>query len=126
MKMSTNNGSVLSKKNDSMLTAVALLVGLVAGIVVQQLTDEHWTVIIYVLVTVFGAYFLMTVPFASNEPDYIPSQSSFRLVWGAILTTVGLLLLLNVYAGLELWIMVVVLLIVIVIIVLLLYMKSSR
>jgi len=124
--MSTKSGPVLSKKNDPILTAVALLVGLIAGIVVQQLTDEHWKVIIFVLVTVFGVYFLISMPFVSNESDYVPSQSSFRLVWGALLTTIGMLLLVDVYNAIDLWIMAVILLIVVTLLALILYMKNSR
>jgi len=124
--MSTEKRLVLSKKNESILTAVALIVGLAIGIVVQQLTDKSWLVIIYVLITVFGAYLLITMPFANSESDFIPSQHSFHMVWGLLLTTLGVLLLVSVYASnVSLWIYVVVLLVVVAVIGLLLYMKSG-
>jgi len=123
--MSTEKGSVLSKKNDSMLTVVALLLGLVAGIVIYQMTDAGILVVLYTIILVFGIYYLATLPFASNEADYVPSGMSFRLVWGALLTTIGLLLLVNEFSGIDLWIMVVILLIVIVIIVLFLFMNKK-
>jgi hypothetical protein len=115
----------LSKKDD-MLTVVALLLGLVMGIVVQRLTDESLLVILYVTMLVFGAYYLITVPFANNKGDFIPSQRSFRLVWGALLTTVGALLLVNVYAGIRAWVMLVIILLVIIGIILFLYMDKTE
>ena len=126
MEMSTENGSVLSKKNDSMLTVVALLLGLVAGIVVYQLGDKKEILIIAaMMILVFGIYYLVTMPFSSNAKDYIPSQRSFRLVWGAILTTLGALLLVDIYMKVELWVLFVILLLVIIAIVLYLYMNKK-
>lgn len=123
--MTTNSMLGLSKKDD-MLTVVALLLGLVMGIVVQRLTDESLLVILYVTMLVFGAYYLITVPFANNKGDFIPSQRSFRLVWGALLTTVGALLLVNVYAGIRAWVMLVIILLVIIGIILFLYMDKTE
>ena len=120
--MSTKNRSGLSKKNESVFIALALIIGLVIGIVVWQLTDVHMVVVLYSIILVFGAYYLFSVPFANNEADFVPSQRSFRLVWGAILTTVGALLLVDRYSVIELWIMAVILLVVIAVVVVVAYM----
>ena len=126
MEMSTENGSVLSKKNDSMLTVVALLLGLVAGMVVYQLGDKkEILIIIAMMILVFGIYYLVTMPFSSNAKDFAPSQQSFRLVWGAILTTLGALLLADIYMNVEVWVMFVIFLLVVIAIVLYLYMNKK-
>jgi hypothetical protein len=127
--MSTEKRLGLSKKNDSMLLTVALLLGLVAGIVVWKLTegDGHDILVVpMVLVLTVGVYFLASMPFGSNDSDYIPSQRSFRLVWGALLTTVGALLLVNEYATVQLWILAVILIVVVAIVVLVLFMKGNK
>jgi len=124
--MSTKDMLGLSKKNDSLLTTVALLLGLVAGIVVQQLTNEGFLVIVYTVILVFGIYYLITIPFADNKSDFIPSQRSFRVVWGSLLTTVGALLLVNVYESIDLWIMVVILLLVITAVILFMFFSKRE
>jgi uncharacterized membrane protein len=124
--MSTEKGSVLSRKNDSMLTVVALLLGLVAGILVYQMGDKkELLVIIGMVIMVFGIYFLITMPFSSNQEGYLPSQRSFRLVWGALLTTVGALILFNIYATIDTWVLFVILLLVIAAVVVYLYMNKK-
>ena len=123
--MTTKSVLGLSKKDD-MLTVVALLLGLVIGIVVQQLAGGSILVILYTVLLVFGIYYLITVPFANNTRDFVPSQRSFRLVWGALLTTVGALLLVNVYMTIQFWIMLVVLLLVAAAIVLFLFMNKTE
>ena len=124
--MSTKDTLSLSGKNGQLLAMVALLVGIVAGIVLWQLTDETAFVVIYTIFVVVGIYFLISMPFASDKSDFIPSQRSFRLVWGALLTAIGALLLVSVYASVEWWIYAVVLLIVIILVALLLLMSNGR
>jgi len=125
--MATENKLSLSKKRDQMLTAIAVIIGLAIGIVVQQLTEtDNIFVILYVTVLVFGVYFLVSVPFVNNESDYIPSQRSFRLVWGVLLTTIGSLLLVDEYAQQEFWIYIVVLLIVVAVLIMVLFMNSKK
>jgi peptidoglycan/LPS O-acetylase OafA/YrhL len=126
MEMSTEKGSVLSKKNDSMLTVVALLLGLVAGIIVYQLTDtKNLLVILYVMLLVFGVYYLISMSYASDVRDFQPSSRSFRLVWGALLTTVGALMLMRTYGVIkEFWILLIVLLLVIAAVILYLFMNK--
>jgi hypothetical protein len=124
--MSTKNTLSLSKRNDSMLLTVALLLGLVAGIVVWQLTNEAWYVIIWVMILVLGIYFLASMPFASNRSDYIPSQQSFRMVWGALLTTVGALLLFRVYGDIEYWMLAVILIAVLAVVILVMFLKGPE
>jgi hypothetical protein len=124
--MSIKSEYGLSSRNDQMFTALALLVGLITGIIVRQLTEESLLVILYVTILVFGAYFLASMPFVSNEDDYLPSKRSFRLVWGALLTTVSLLLLVGVYSSVDLWISIVILLAVAAALVLYFYIGSSK
>jgi len=113
IEMTTKSKMNLVKRNEQMMITIALIAGLVIGIILQQLTNESFLVIIYTTITSLGAYFLISMPFADSRSDYVPSQQSFRMVWGALLTTIGALLLVNVYEGVELWIAVVVLLVVV-------------
>lgn len=124
--MSTEKKFGLSKKNESVFSVLALIFGLVAGIVVWQLTDKTALVVLYTIILVFGAYFLVSMMFANNESDFIPSQRSFRLVWGALLTTVGALLLVSVYSKIELWVAAVILLIVVAVVILVVYMSKGQ
>jgi hypothetical protein len=124
--MSTKNTLSLSKRNDSMLLTVALLLGLVAGIVVWQLTSGAWYVVLWMIILVLGIYFLASMPFASNRSDYIPSQQSFRLVWGALLTTLGALLLFRAYGDLQFWILAVIMIAVVAVVVLVLFLKGPE
>jgi heme/copper-type cytochrome/quinol oxidase subunit 4 len=48
------------------------------------------------------------------------------LVWGALLTTIGALLLIDAYVKVEIWILAVILLLVVVAIVLFLYMNKKE
>ena len=124
--MSTKNKLSLSGKNGQILMAATLLLGLVAGIVVWQMTGKTPLVVFYVMTMALGVFFLITMPYASNKGDFIPSQRSFRLVWGIILTAVGALLLVNVYATVDLWISVVVLIAIIAVLALVMYMRGSE
>jgi len=126
MEMSTKNKLSLSGKNGQILMAATLLLGLVAGIVVWQMTGKTPLVVFYVMTMALGVFFLITMPYASNKGDFIPSQRSFRLVWGIILTAVGALLLVNVYATVDLWISVVVLIAIIAVLALVMYMRGSE
>jgi hypothetical protein len=125
--MSTKSELSLSKKNESMLFVVTLLLGLVAGVVVWKLTDASFLVIIMVMMLVVGIYFLVSMSFvSSNENDFIPSQRSFRLVWGALLTTLGVLGLVYEYGTVDFWILAMILIVVVAIVVLVLYMKGNN
>jgi len=116
----------LSGKNGQMLMVAMILLGLVAGIVVWKLTDVTPLVILWMILLVLGAYFLISMPFASNKSDYIPSQRSFRLVWGIILITVGILLIVNIYATVDLWILAVVLIAVIAILAIIMFLRGQE
>jgi peptidoglycan/LPS O-acetylase OafA/YrhL len=125
--MSTQNGSGLSRKNDSMLTVVALLLGIVAGIVMYQIGNEkNLLIIVGMIILVFGLYYLVTMPFSSDERDYLPSTRSFRLAWGALLTAVGLLLILDIYVGIDAWIMLVIILVVVIAVIVYMFMNNKR
>jgi phosphatidylglycerophosphate synthase len=124
--MSTKNVLSLSGKNGQMLMIAMLLLGLVIGIVVWQVTTAPWWVVLCVMTLVLGIFFLITMPYSSNKSDFIPSQRSFRLVWGIILTTVGALLLVNVYATVEWWISAVVLIAIIAVLALIMFMRGSE
>ena len=99
---------------------------LVAGIVIWQLTGETILVVLYTALTIIGAYFLVCVPFADKEGGFAPSQSSFRLVWGVLLMTIGVLMLITVYSSLDTWIIAVILLAVIALLILVVYMKNIK
>ena len=125
--MSTNNSLSLSGKNGQVLAAVAVLAGIVAGIVLWQMTNESAIVVLYTTLVVVGIYFLISIPFASGESDFIPSQRSFRLVWGALLTTIGVLLLVNIYTSIDdWWIYAVILLIVVIAVALTVFVTGSK
>ena len=131
MKMSKNNMLSLSGKNGQMLLVAMLLIGVVIGIVAWQLTRsgsvlDGVLIIAAFTVLVLGIYFLVSAPFASTVDDYIPSQRSFRLVWGVILTTVGALLLVHIYIGMIWWVYVVVLIAVIAVLALIMFFKGSE
>ena len=112
--------------SSSEVTAAALIFALVAGIIVWQLTNETVLVVLYVALIAFGIYFLISVPFANNEAGFIPSQRSFRLVWGAILTTIGALLLVTVYSKVDLWMIAVILLVVVAVLILIMLREKYR
>jgi quinol-cytochrome oxidoreductase complex cytochrome b subunit len=113
-------------RNDPMLSVLALLIGLIAGIAVQQLTEKEWYVILFITIIAFGVYYLISLPFAENGKDFIPSQRSFRLVWGSLLTTVGVLLTVNTYSSLSIYVAAIILLAVAVVIVLYFYLSRSE
>jgi uncharacterized membrane protein len=112
--------------NSPAVTAAALIMALVAGIVVWQLTDETPLVVMYTALVVIGIYFLICVPFAGNEGGFGPSQSSFRLVWGVLLTTIGALMLISVYSALDTWIIAVILLAVIAVLILIVFTRNTK
>jgi hypothetical protein len=125
--MSTKSELSLSKRNESMLFMVTLLLGLVAGVVVWKLTDASFLVIIMIMMLVVGIYFLVSMSFvSSNENDFIPSQRSFRLVWGSLLTALGALALVNEYGAVQFWILAMIFIVVVAVVVLALYMKGDK
>ena len=124
--MSTKNVLSLSGKNGQILLLAVLLLGLVIGIVIWQLTSAPIWAIIYVMALALGVFFLVTMPYASNKKDFVPSQRSFRLVWGIILTAIGALLLAREYAGVDWWILAVVLIAVIAVLALIMFMRGSE
>jgi len=112
--------------NSPAVTAAALILALVAGLVVWQLTGETMLVILYTALAVIGVYLLISVPFAGNDGGFAPSQSSFRLVWGVLLTAIGVLLLIMVYSSLDIIWMIVILLAVIALLILVVYIKNIK
>jgi len=109
-----------------MLDVLALVIGLAAGVIVQQTMGGDLLVILYVTLLVIGIYLLISVPFAGKESDYVPSQRSFRLVWGTLITLAGALLLINEYVSQEWYIYVVMVLIVIALLIAAQYLSASK
>ena len=116
----------LSGRNGQTLFLAVIVLGIVAGIVIMQMTEKGLWVMLYTLLIAVGVYFLMTLPFVDSKDDFAPSSQSFNLVWGAVLTVLGSMLLISVYTKIDLWLMIVIPLAVIAILAILMMMRGSK
>ena len=91
--------------------AYGLLAGIIVasvalGLVVWKIGDFDWPAIFYTMFVVIGVYLFIVSFFMDAALDFAPSDSSFYLVIGTLLTTVGVLAFVDLLTDVEMWLLV--------------------
>jgi hypothetical protein len=96
--------------NNKMIPVVilgAFIISLAIGLVVYSVTDYGWMIILWTTLLVFGIA-LIALAFASSreEGKYGPSHFAYRLAVSIILTTIGVIGMLDTFTDVSIWILV--------------------
>ena len=89
------------------LLAGVLIASVAIGLIVWKVGDFGPQSIFYTIFVVVGAYLIVASFFKDAQLDFAPSESSFYLVIGTLLTTVGVLGFVDMLTDVEVWVLVV-------------------
>ena len=88
------------------LLAGVIIASVALGIVVWQLGNFGPQSIFYTMFVVIGVYLVIVSFFQDASLDFAPSDSSFYLVTGTLLATVGVLAFVDLLTDVSLWVLV--------------------
>ncbi len=112
--MAVNEKRLAERSKNGILAGVIIL-SVAIGILVWQFGGhpDEWYQIFYGMFTVIGLYLVIASFFEEKKMDLSPSQSSYYLVTGTIIATIGILGMVSVYVeNTPFWIYIVVFIIV--------------
>ncbi len=89
------------------LLAGVLIASVAIGLIVWKVGDFGPQSIFYTIFVIVGAYLIVASFFKDAQLDFAPSESSFYLVIGTLLTTVGVLGFVDMLTDVEVWVLVV-------------------
>jgi cyanate permease len=121
--MSLNNERIDRRASNGLLAGV-VLIALAIGIIVWQLGKYPWYSLLYTMVTVIGVYLAAASFVKDSKISFAPSESSYYLISGCLMATVGAIGLISLTTNHELWVYIVV--IVAVVAVLAIYRNFSK
>jgi len=104
----------MNKNTLSAVTLGLLLLSVAAGIIVWQVTDKGLEVALCVILLIFGIGLIALSFLDSGVPSkFGPSESTYKLVIGTIITVFGVAGLLSIFTDLNTWILAALIIIVI-------------
>ena len=89
------------------LLAGVIIASVAIGLIVWKVGDFGPQSIFYTIFVVIGAYLILASFFKDAKLDFAPSESSFYLVIGTLLATVGALGFVDMLTDIEVWVLVV-------------------
>ena len=105
--MAINEGRIDSRRSYGLLAGV-LIASVAAGLIVWKVGDFGVQSIFYTIFAITGVYLVIASFFQEAKLDFAPSDSSFYLVIGTLLATVGILGFVDLLTDVEMWVLVVV------------------
>ena len=103
--MAVNQDRIDTRRSYGLLAGV-IIASVALGIVVWKAADLEFQSIFYTMFVVIGVYLFLASFFADAALDFAPSDSSFYLVIGTLLTTVGVLGFVDLLTDVEMWVLV--------------------
>ena len=88
------------------LLAGVIIASVALGLVIWKVGDLGPQSILYTMFVVIGVYLITVSFFMDASLDFAPSDSSFYIVTGVLLATVGALAFVDMLTDVELWILV--------------------
>ena len=105
--MAINQDRIDTRASYGLLAGV-LIASIALGIIIWQLGNFGFQSVFYTIFVVTGVYLIAASFFKNATLDFAPSDSSFYLVIGTLLTTVGALGFVDMMTDVEMWVLVVV------------------
>ena len=103
--MAINEGRIDSRRSYGLLAGV-LIASVAAGLIVWKVGDFGVQSIFYTIFAITGVYLVIASFFQEAKLDFTPSDSSFYLVIGTLLATVGVLGFVDMTTDVEIWVLV--------------------
>lgn len=103
--MAINQDRIDTRRSYALLAGV-IIASVAIGLIVWKVADLEFQSMIYTMFIVIGAYLFIASFFADAKLDFAPSDSSFYLVIGTLLATVGALGFVDLLTDVEVWVLV--------------------
>ena len=105
--MTVNQDRIDTRRSYGLLAGV-IVASVALGLVVWKVGDFEFQAFFYTMFAVIGVYLFLVSFFKDASLDFAPSDSSFYLVTGTLLATVGILGFVDLLTDVEMWVLVVV------------------
>ena len=105
--MALDNDRLDTRRSYGLLAGV-LIASVAIGLIVWKVGGYGVQSIFYTMFVIIGAYLIAGSFFKEARMDFAPSESSFYLVIGTLLATVGALGFVDILTDIEMWVLVVV------------------
>ena len=103
--MAINQDRIDTRRSYGLLAGV-IIASVALGLIVWKVADLEFQSVFYTMFIVIGVYLFIASFFADAKLDFAPSDSSFYLVIGTLLTTVGALGFVDLLTDVEMWVLV--------------------
>ena len=103
--MAVNQDRIDTRRSYALLAGV-IIASVALGLIVWKVADLEFQSIFYTMFVVIGVYLFIASFFADAKLDFAPSDSSFYLVIGTLLATVGALGFVDLLTDVEMWVLV--------------------
>ena len=103
--MAIDEGRINTRRSYGLLAGV-LIASIALGLIVWKVGDFGVQSIFYTIFAVTGVYLIIASFFRDAKLDFAPSDSSFYLVTGTLLATVGVLGFVDLTTDVEIWVLV--------------------
>ena len=103
--MAINEGRIDSRRSYGLLAGV-LIASVAAGLIVWKVGDFGVQSVFYTIFVITGVYLVIASFFQEAKLDFAPSDSSFYLVIGTLLATVGVLGFVDMLTDVDMWVLV--------------------
>ena len=103
--MAINEGRIDSRRSYGLLAGV-LIASVAAGLIVWKVGDFGVQSVFYTIFVITGVYLVIVSFFQEAKLDFAPSDSSFYLVIGTLLATVGVLGFVDMLTDVDMWVLV--------------------
>ena len=103
--MAIDEGRINSRRSYGLLAGV-LIASVALGLIVWKMCDFGFQSVFYTIFAVTGVYLIIASFFQDAKLDFAPSDSSFYLVIGTLLATVGVLGFVDMTTDVEIWVLI--------------------
>ena len=103
--MAINQERIDTRRSYGLLAGV-IIASVALGLIVWKVADLEFQSVFYTMFIVIGVYLFIASFFADAKLDFAPSDSSFYLVIGTLLMTVGALGFVDLLTDVEMWVLV--------------------
>ena len=104
--MAVDNDRINTRRSYGLLAGI-LIASVAVGLIVWKVGGYGVQSIFYTMFVIIGAYLIVGSFFKDAQLDFAPSESSFYLVIGTLLATVGTLGFVDMMTDVEMWVLVV-------------------
>ena len=103
--MAIDEGRINTRRSYGLLAGV-LIASIALGLIVWKVGDFGVQSVFYTIFAITGVYLVIASFFQDAKLDFAPSDSSFYLVIGTLLATVGVLGFVDMMTDVEIWVLV--------------------